>query len=127
MYMKKFISFMLCLLPFVGAVVAQEKASISGRVTNGQGDPLVGATVMVESTSLYALTDGDGHFKLDGAVGDVLKVSYIGFLTQRVTAISNVVDVVLVEEMQTLEGVVVTALGIKRDRKALGYAMQEVK
>ncbi|HMQ46474.1 MAG TPA: SusC/RagA family TonB-linked outer membrane protein [Saprospiraceae bacterium] len=119
--MKK-TSLVLALVLFaVGFAMAQR--SISGTVTDNAGDPLIGASVLVKGTTTGTVTDIDGKYAVSLPEGsDVLIISYTGFSTQEVkVGASNVVDVILAEGV-TLETAVVTALGIKREKKALGYA-----
>lgn len=98
---------------------------ISGTVEDANG-PLIGATVKVAGTNSGTVTDFEGHFKLKCKVGDILEISYVGYATKSVKAQKDM-KVVLDEDKTQLSEVVVTALGIKRDRKALGYGVSEVK
>ena len=108
-------------------VFAQEK-EISGTVTSSaDGTPLPGVNVLVEGTTNGSLTDFDGIYKLKASVGDVLTFSYLGMTTIHVTVgNSNVIDVKLTEDTEQLSEVVVTALGIKKTRKSLTYAAQDI-
>ena len=108
--------------------VAQQNQSCSGLVVDNTGEPIVGATVQVKDTKNATVTDVDGHFALSGVKsGSVVVVSYVGYATKEVTYAGQALNVVLEEDNATLNEVVVTALGIQREKKALGYAMQEVK
>jgi TonB-linked SusC/RagA family outer membrane protein len=127
--MRKFTIF-LALMLFIGLQVAHAQRTISGKVTDsGDGSGIPGATVLVKGTAVGAITDIDGKFTLNVPKDkDVLLVSYVGMVTQEVKlGTDNIVNVVLVPSVQELEGVVVTALGIPREKKSLGYATQEVK
>ena len=99
---------------------------VTGIVTDASGEPLINATVTVVGTNTRTVSDMDGNFKLKCKVGDMLEFSYIGYSTKQVQA-RKAMKVVLDEDGKVLNEVVVTALGIKRDRKALGYALSEVK
>jgi len=102
------------------------QTSVSGTVSDSSGVPLPGATVVVAGTSNGVTTDFDGVYSIEASEGDVLSVSYVGFVTQNVTVgASASVNVTLVSD-NTLEEVVVTALGITREAKSLGYAQQKV-
>ena len=102
------------------------QTSVSGTVSDSSGVPLPGATVVVAGTSNGVTTDFDGVYSIEASEGDVLSVSYVGFITQNVTVgASASVNVTLVSD-NTLEEVVVTALGITREAKSLGYAQQKV-
>jgi TonB-linked SusC/RagA family outer membrane protein len=107
---------------------AQEK-EISGTVTSkADGLPFPGVNVIVEGTSNGVQTDFDGYYSLRANVGDILNFSYLGMKMKKVPVGANsTIDVSLEEDMESLNEVVVTALGIKRQKKELGYAVQEVK
>lgn len=109
----------------VAKPAAPAEITVKGVVSDAQG-PLMGATVKVIGTTNGSTTDLDGKFTLKCKAGDELEVSYIGYKTIRVKAKSNL-DIKLEEDSKVLGDVVVTALGIKRDRKALGYGLSEVK
>jgi len=98
---------------------------ISGVVEDAVG-PMIGATVKVAGTNIGAVTDLDGRFTLKCKTGDELEVSYVGYTTVKVKARPGM-KIVMAEDKTQLSEVVVTALGVKRERKALGYALSEVK
>lgn len=110
------------------AEIAQQMAVVKG-VVSSASEPLPGASIAIKGTGKGTTTSPDGHFSLEGVKkGDVLQISYIGYLTQEITYTGqNTLNITLEEDGQTLDEVVVTALGIKRDKKALGYAVQDVK
>lgn len=116
------------LLLTVQVMVAQEK-EIKGTVTSrADGLPLPGVNVIVEGASKGVQTNFDGQYALSVNVGDVLHFSYIGMKSETVTVGANAtIDVALDEALEALSEVVVTALGIKRQKKELGYAVQEVQ
>ena len=103
--------------------------SITGTVTSSEdGSPLLGVTVVFLGTSGGTITDVEGKYELNnvGSTGTI-QFSFIGMLTMEVEiTASNVYDVVMEPSTFALEDVVVTALGISRDAKALGYAVQDV-
>lgn len=103
----------------------QQTGKVVGTVTDGR-EALVGATVRVTGTGQGVATDVNGRFELDVEPGTELTVSCLGFKTVTVKA-QPIMKIVMEEESTTMNEVVVTALGIKRDRKALGYALSEVK
>lgn len=114
---------LLCLLP--ATMMAQQV--INGKVVSGDNrQPLPGATILVKGTEKRAITDGSGAFSVTAESTDLLIISSIGFTTQQVVA-SNAGMIVLPVDTKGLGEVVVTALGIKREKKRLGYALQEVK
>ena len=107
----------------------QKKTPImaSGTVTDSKGEPLIGVSILVKGTSNGTITDMDGNFKIQAAKGDVLEVSYIGYASQAITlANAQPLKVTLGEDTQILDEVVVTALGIKREQKALSYNVQQM-
>lgn len=107
---------------------AQEK-EITGTVTSqSDGVPLPGVNVLVEGTSTGAQTDFDGNYSITASVGDVLTFSFIGMTTVQVTVSdSNVINVQMAEDAEQLGEVIVTALGVRKTRKSLTYAAQDVK
>lgn len=112
--------------PSMALTITDQVQTVSGTVTDGS-EPIIGATVKVkDAKNLGAVTDLDGHFTLRVKPGTTLEVSYIGYKTLTVKA-HNGMTIVLEEDKKTLDEVVVTALGIKRERKALGYGVGEVK
>ena len=105
---------------------AQAK-SISGTVTDDAGIPLPGASIIVKGTSNGVQSDFDGKFVLSANTGDVLVISYVGLKTQEVTiGSSNVINVSMMEDAAALDEVVITAFGIKRERKEITYQTQKV-
>lgn len=106
----------------------QNTGLVQGVVKDTNGEPLIGVNVIVKGSTVGAITDLDGKFSLKAKKGDVLIVSYTGYTSQEVTVRNNqVLDVVLKENLTELGEVVVTALGIKKETKALTYNVQEVK
>lgn len=89
---------------------------------------MVGASVFVKGTQNGTVTGPDGSFTLGGVkVGDVIEINSLGYTTQTIVWNGQTIDVRLVEDAEMLEGTVVTALGIRRDQKALGYSVTEMK
>lgn len=101
---------------------------VSGKVTSSEGLPIAGASVSVIGGSVATQTDAAGNFTLNVPQGARLSVSYVGYNAQTViVGNSSTLSIVLDSDDLALEEVVVTALGITRDKKSLGYAAQEVK
>jgi TonB-linked SusC/RagA family outer membrane protein len=112
------------------AITFAQTRQLSGKVTSQDKQGVVSATVKVKSAKNATTTNADGVFSFNVPAGQlVLEVSSVGFVTKdvQVAANQNTVDVVLAAQVGELADVVVTALGIKKDRKALGYALTEVK
>lgn len=106
------------------------KVAFTGTVQDSKGEAIIGATILVkgQAKGKGTLTDPKGHFTLSGLkVGSELVISCVGYKTQTVRWTGTPLSITLEDEMTQLSGVVVTALGIRREKKALGYAMQEVK
>ena len=105
---------------------AQEKI-ISGIVSDVSG-VLPGVSVIIEGTSKGVETDFDGKYAIKASPGDVLVFRYLGFKTTNTTVgTSNTINVILEEGGEVLDEIVVTAFGIKREEKALGYSVQSIK
>ena len=104
---------------------AQEK-TVTGKVSDASG-PLPGVTVIVKGTNTGTQTDFDGNYSINAATGAVLQYSYLGMQNiDKTVGTSNVINVVMTESAQALEEVVVTAVGISRNEKELGYNVQSV-
>ncbi len=115
----------LLLVFFVQLAFAQQK-TVSGVITDENGLPLPGATVVVKGTSTGVSSDFDGNYSISLNEGQVLQFSFVGYEMQEVpVGASNSINVSL-QPANVLEEVVVTALGIKREKQALGYAVSEV-
>jgi len=124
----KFNGILVLLLALVAQITFAQERAVSGKVSDNTGMPLPGVSVLVKGTKAGAQTDFDGNYTIKASPSQVLIFSYVGMTTQEVKASSTTVNVKLSADSQELSEVVVTtALGIKRDKKALGYATQEVK
>jgi TonB-linked SusC/RagA family outer membrane protein len=123
----------ICLIFFVilgllgNSLYAQERR-VSGTVTDAEtGATLPGVTVMVQGTNIGTITDSDGGYELTVTPDNVLVFSFIGMASQEVTVGERtVINVALEADVAMLQEIVVTALGITRERKSLGYSVQEV-
>lgn len=102
------------------------RSLVKGRVVDANGEPVIGATVTVRGTSRNAVTDLNGNFSIEAPAGSTLVVSYIGFKNQEVKARQGAMTVTMSEDTATLNEVVVTALGIKKDSKSLSYNVQQL-
>lgn len=122
---KLFYAFMV-MVAFTTASLAQQ-TKISGTVTDSDGLPLPGVNIVVEGTTNGTQTDFDGNYLINADPGQVLLFTYIGQKTSRKPiGTQSIINVQMQEDAQALEEVVVTALGIKREKQALGYAVTEV-
>lgn len=106
---------------------AMAQRTITGTVRSDEsGDPLIGVNITVKGTTTGTVTDIDGTYSIEASTGQTLVFSYIGYATQEVVVqAQNTIDAYL-QQGEQLQEVVVTALGISREKKALGYAVQEV-
>ncbi len=112
----------------VQAVQQNGNHKVTGRVVDSTGEPLIGATVLVEGTTNGTVTDIDGNFTINTPSNAKLVFSYIGYVGQSVAVNGkNTIDVTLKEESSLLKEVVVTAMGIQRKEESLTYATQKVK
>jgi ferric enterobactin receptor len=111
----------------IGAMWAQN-SKVTGTVTDKNGEPLAGVYVLVQGTKTGTTTDFNGQFSLNAPGKGSLVFSSMGYTTATVAINNrNVVNAVLQEDAVLLKDVVVTAMGIKKERKALGYAVQDIK
>ena len=112
------------------SVVQTDKThSVKGHVADETGEPLIGATVAVEGTNMKTVTDIDGNFSINlskAPATAMLRISYMGYKDKVVNGAANL-NVTMQLDQQSIDEVVVTALGIKREKKMLGYSVQEVK
>lgn len=106
------------------------QTTVSGQVVSGEdASPLPGVNILVKGTSAGTITDSQGRYTIDAASSDATLVySFVGYLTQEVAIAGRTsVDVSLATDAKQLSEVVVTALGIEKDKSKVGYAVQEVK
>ena len=115
--------------PVVKEKATDSKRKITGKVLDEAQQPMIGVTVAVKGSTTRAVTDIDGNYQLQTSeTAPVLQFSYLGYKTKEVKAsgkdaITTTMDV----DSKALDEVVVTALGIKRDKKMLGYSVQDIK
>lgn len=109
--------------------VMQGKIAVSGTVKDVNGEPLIGVSVAEKGTTNGMITDLDGNFKLSvSSPESTLEFSYVGYNPVNVKVGNQTVfSIQMKESAQDLDEVVVTALGIKREKKMLGYAVQDIK
>ncbi len=103
------------------------QSEIQGTVSDESGVPLPGVSIVVKGTSKGVVTDFDGKYVIKASSGDILVFSYIGMKAQEVRLDGQTnVNITMADDAQALDEVVVTALGITREKKSLGYAVQDV-
>ena len=126
--MRQF-TLLLALLFFIGMQAVNAQRTISGKVTSSEdGSPIPGVTVVVKNTTTGTTTNVEGKYELTlTRDAKTLVFSYVGRVTQELPiGTNNTLDVALEPDILSIEGIVVTALGITREKKALGYAVQDV-
>lgn len=125
-YLRKVFLILMSLLAISPALIAQQ--GISGTITDAtDGTPLIGATVLIKGTTNGTVTDVSGNFLLENLeVGNIIEVSFLGYISQDVVYDGTIIRVSLKQGSENLNEVVITALGIERATKALGYSVQEV-
>jgi TonB-linked SusC/RagA family outer membrane protein len=102
------------------------KEKISGKVLDEKGEPVIGATVRVKGTNEAAVTDLDGNFTITADESSKIEISYMGYMSKEIPANQDNVTVNLAPDEKMLSEVVVTALGIKKESKALSYNVQQI-
>lgn len=110
------------------SAVAQQTKKITGVVVDETGFPVTGANVIEKGTTNGVITDLDGNFSLEVADGATIEISFIGYTTQEIVVKGQTnFNVKLAEDTQKIDEVVVTALGIKRQSRSLGYSTTQVQ
>ena len=117
-------AFLSLFLLFGGLLFAQK--SVSGTVTDDAGVPLPGATVVVVETNSGVTTDFDGNYTVSAEEGQTLAISFVGYTTQEIQVGAASTYDVMLQSGNALDEVVVTSLGIKRQKRELTYATQNV-
>jgi TonB-linked SusC/RagA family outer membrane protein len=121
----KFNGFLTLLLVLITQITFAQDIAVTGTVTDQSGMPIPGVNVLVKGTANGTQTDFDGNFKISASQGQVLVFSFLGMKTMEMAATPSM-KVKMTDDAVQLEGVVVTALGISRDKKSLGYGTQKV-
>ena len=123
---KKLLVIFLGSLLFLTRATAQQ-INVTGKVTSSDG-PLPGVSIRVKASNTAAQTNGDGNYSIKAATNDVLVFTYIGYgAVERTVGSAGVINVILRPDANALDEVVVTAFGITRDKKALGYSAQTLQ
>ncbi len=107
--------------------IQAQRVEVRGRVIDANGEPLIGVSVRVKGSQVGASTDVQGNFVLDAPANSILVFTYVGYVSQEVAVNSRTsINVTLAEDRQALSEVVVTALGVTKAKRGLGYAVQEI-
>jgi ferric enterobactin receptor len=123
---KLFSLIMFVMLTMITNNLKAQGVPISGTVLSEDGTPLPGVTVTVMGTRRATVTDGKGKFTISANEGTMLEFSYVGYSKQRIKATAGMEVHLLIGETGQMQDVVVTAMGIKKERKALGYSVTEL-
>ncbi|MCK0156492.1 SusC/RagA family TonB-linked outer membrane protein [Cellulophaga sp. F20128] len=111
---------------FSGTLLAQS-TTVSGTITDEEGIPMLGVTVITKNSGQGTTTDMDGKYSITANSSDMLIYRYVGYLEQVVSVNSKTtINISMQPDVESLKEVVVTALGITREKKALGYAVQDL-
>lgn len=121
---KKILIFILLFFP---AVMFSQK-QISGQVIDLSGMPIPGVNIVLKNTIIGVITDFDGNYNIEANEGDILVFSFLGYKTKILTINEQLIfNVTLEEDVSQLDEIIVTSLGIKKEKRALGYAVSELK
>ena len=120
----------ILLLTIFPLIVFSQENTIQGTITNIIGEPIPGVTILLEGTQTGSSSDFDGNYTINtqNKTEGVLVFSYVGFTTVKISFVkdSKTINTVLEESTEELDEIVITALGIKRDKKSLSYSTQSV-
>jgi TonB-linked SusC/RagA family outer membrane protein len=125
--MKNKLLFSCLFAVLISTFAFAQDMSVSGRVTDEKGSAVAGATVAVKGTRIATVTNENGNYTIAARKGATITVSYVGYLSKDYTVTGSTLDAALTAQSRDLNEVVVTALGIRKEKKALGYAITEVK
>ena len=124
----KNISYLLCcLLLFVSSALYAQQVNVKGIVSDATGEPLPGVTINVKGTTTGTITDMNGKFSTNAKKGNILIFSYVGYQTVEKPVSDSFMEITMKEGAVQVNEIVVTALGIKKEKKALAYSVTEVK
>jgi hypothetical protein len=125
--MRKILSLLTVML-LTALVATAQTREITGRVVDEQGQPVDAATVLVKGSTSGVAANANGNFRINAKTGDVLLISATNFATKEVTVTaSGNINVTLNRQTAVIDEVVVTALGVQRQAKELGYSTQKVR
>lgn len=120
-------TFIFLFLLFSSLFVEAQQITVTGSVTDEHGEPLVGVTVQIKSSTSGTVTGADGDFSLAAPADGVIQFSYIGFTSVEKPVSREFMQVMLKEDLIMMDEVVVTALGMRKEKKALAYSVTELK
>lgn len=120
-------TFIFLFLLFSSLFVEAQQITVTGSVTDEHGEPLVGVTVQIKGSTSGTVTGADGDFSLAAPADGVIQFSYIGFTSVEKPVSREFMQVMLKEDLIMMDEVVVTALGMRKEKKALAYSVTELK
>ena len=125
---RNYYTWLVLMLFSITTVLAQEK-TVTGNVTDDTGVPLLGVNIVVKNSEIGTQTDFDGNFSINVPAGRTLVFSFLGLKTQEVPVIQETasLNVVMAADTEELDAVIITALGIKKEKRALGFAVTTLK
>ena len=124
---KKLLKILFGFFLFFSFSLAAQEVNVNGTVTDSEGMPLPGVNIVIKGTTKGTATNYDGDYKINASQGDILVFSYLGFVTKEMTVSGSTLNVSLEEDLNQLDQVVVTAFGIERETRELGYSVTQVK
>ncbi|GGG42048.1 SusC/RagA family TonB-linked outer membrane protein [Bizionia arctica] len=125
----KFSGILTLFLAFVVQFTFAQEKTISGTVSDENGLPLPGVNIIVKGTTNGTQTDFDGNYSISASAGDVLSYSFVGYTNKDMTvgSASNMISFSMIPDVTAIDEVVVTALGIKKEERSIGYSSQNLK
>ncbi len=124
---KKITLFFVVFLASTFLVLYAQDNTVSGKVTDDSGLPMLGVTIQLKGTSTGTTTNFDGEYSIDAPEGSTLIFSFIGYETKAVPVTDSVLNIKMVQDKNALNEVVVTAFGIERETRSLGYSVTKVE
>jgi hypothetical protein len=122
---KLLFAHLLCLL--LSAFCYAQTSEITGTIRDENGVAVAGAVITVKGSKITTVTNDNGYYSIKAASGATLIVSYVGYANRELVVNGHTLDIAMTKHSRDLDEVVVTALGIKKDKKAVSYAITEVK
>ncbi|MBT8318797.1 MAG: TonB-dependent receptor, partial [Gramella sp.] len=123
---KKLTLFFIVFFTSTLFVLNAQENLVTGKVIDNNGVPMIGVTILVKDTNTGTTTNFDGEYSINAAEGDTLVFSFVGFITQEMPVTDSTINVTMKEDQNALSEVVVTAFGIERETRSLGYSVTKV-
>lgn len=124
---KRLLALWICSIIGVATLCAQERTIHGHVVDQATNDPLIGANVVIKGSDIGTITDTEGHFSLEASTGNMLVISYVGYGDKEITVDAGQSDYfIALGSGEVLDEMVITALGLSKEKKALGYSVNEM-